>query len=317
MFTAKRTPIINIREAHNLWDLLNSKYQMLEKMLIYEGFIHDEDLKAAFKLIRKPVQKNISILEKELATYSIPSPDRNRAAVQLQGESDSITDEHIALDIFLYFQEHVENLLTAFYSCFTNDGVRKMTMEMAARTIAETNVLVHYLRAKGWMGNPPMAKAELNENTSKLSLAEAAALHDHLTYRYDTMYLTNIFAAIVHDHDFKVVLEMGLNRLNKQIDLLEKQLKLYLVPFPKRPGKFTLTVKDIRFFDDDTIFRTLNSFMQGAGAKHSQAFKQSTYNDEIRKLFRDLLLDEMEVFNDFIKVGNLKGWLNPVPKYVP
>lgn len=317
MFTTKATPVINIREAHSLWDLLNSKYQMMEKMLIYEGFIHDMDLKAAFKLIRRPIEKNIKILEKELTTYSIPSPDRNRAAVQLQGESDSITDEHIALDIFLYFQEHVENLLDAFYSCFTNDGIRKMAMGMASRTITETNVLVHYLRAKGWMGNPPMAKAALNENTKRVSLAEAAFLHDHLTYRYDTMHLTEIFVAIVHDRDFLLVLEMGLDRLNRQIKLLEKQLETYLVPFPKRPGKFTLTLKNVRFFDDDTIFRTLNSFMQGAGAKHAKAFKQSTYNDDIREFFKNLLLEEMEVFNDFIKVGNTKGWLNPVPRYVP
>ena len=85
----------------------------------------------------------------------VPSPDRNRASVQLQGESDAITDEYIAMDIFLYFQEHVENLLGAFYSSFTNDHVRKMVMDMVARTIAETNALVHYLRAKGWMEKPP------------------------------------------------------------------------------------------------------------------------------------------------------------------
>ena len=54
-----------------------------------------------------------------------------------------------------------------------------------------------------------------------------------------------------------------------------------------------------------------------AGGKHAQAFKRATYNDEIRELFRDLLLDEMEVFDDFMKFGKLKGWLNPVPTYIP
>ncbi|NLL48057.1 MAG: DUF3231 family protein [Firmicutes bacterium] len=317
MFTAKETPILNIREAHNLWDLLNSKYQMMEKMLIYEGFIHDLDLKAVFKLTRKPIEKNIKILEQELATYSIPSPDRNRAAVQMQGVSDSITDEYMAMDVFLYFQEHVENLLDAFYSCFTNDGVRKMVMNMTARTLSETGGLVHYLRAKGWMEKPPMARDTFHDTTERLSLAEAAALHDHLTYRYDTMHLTSIFEAIVHDRDFKIVLEMGLGHLKKQIKRLEKQLETYAIPFPKRPGIFTLTPKNTRFFEDDTIFRTLNSFMQGAGPKHAHAFKQSTFNDDIRGFFRDLLLEEMEVFDDFIKVGNAKGWLNPVPRYIP
>jgi len=116
MLITKTKATINIREAHNLWDLLTSKYHMMEKMLIYESLVHDPDLEAVFKLIRRPVQKNINILEKELMTHSVPSPDRNRASVQLQGESDAITDEYIAMDIFLYFQEHVENLLGAFYS---------------------------------------------------------------------------------------------------------------------------------------------------------------------------------------------------------
>jgi hypothetical protein len=42
---------------------------------------------------------------------------------------DEITDEYIAMNPFLYFQEHVENLLTAFYASFTNDSLRKMVKE--------------------------------------------------------------------------------------------------------------------------------------------------------------------------------------------
>lgn len=47
--------------------------------------------------------------------------------------------------------------------------------------------------------------------------------------------------------------------------------------------------------------------MQGAGAKHALAFKQATYNDEIREVLRDLLLEEMEVVNDFVKFGKVKA----------
>lgn len=84
MLGTKAEATLNIREAHNLWDVLNSKYQMMEKLLILEGFIHDPDLKIAFKLMGGPIQKNINILEKELATYSVPATDQNRAAAQIQ-----------------------------------------------------------------------------------------------------------------------------------------------------------------------------------------------------------------------------------------
>ena len=317
MLHTKDTPTISIREAHNLWDILNSKYLIMEKMLVYEGFVHDLDLKGTCKLMRRPIEKNITILEKELSTYSIPSPDQNRAAAQLHGDSDSITDEYIAMDLFLYLQEHVENLLSTFYSSFANDSLRKTIRQMTSRTISETNFLVHYLRAKGWMEKPPMIKDDLAAEAKALSLVEAASLHDHLTYRYDTNHITAILATIAHDLDLQAVLKLGLTRLTKQIELLEERLKIYHVPFPKRPGKFTLTLQDARFFNDDTIYRIINSFMQGAGAKHAKAFKQATSNDEIREFFRDLLLDEMEVFDDFVKFGKVKGWLNPVPTYVP
>jgi len=168
---------------------------------------------------------------------------------------------------------------------------------------------------EGFIHDPDLESLKTGAN--QLSLVEAASLFDHLTYRYDTMYLTNIFVSIVHDLDFRIVLELGLARLNKQIDTLEKQLKRFLVPFPKRPAMFSLDAQGVRFFDDDTIFRTINSFMQGAGNKHAQAFKQATHNDDIREFFKDLLIEEMDVFDDFIKFGTLRGWLNPIPKYLP
>lgn len=52
------------------------RYQIMEKALIYEDFVHDTDLRIAFKHIRKSIQKNIGILEDELATYTVPSPDQ-------------------------------------------------------------------------------------------------------------------------------------------------------------------------------------------------------------------------------------------------
>ena len=91
MLLTKTRPTVDIREAHNLWDILNSKYQIMEKILIYEGFSHDPDLRFAMGHIGKSIRKNIKILEDEMSSHSIPSPNRNRAAVQSQKNSDSIT----------------------------------------------------------------------------------------------------------------------------------------------------------------------------------------------------------------------------------
>ena len=173
--------------------------------------------------------------------------------------------------LFLYFEVHVENLLSVFYSAVTNDSLRKTIKQMAAWTITETDYLVHYIRAKGWMDKQPMVNEDIKDDDKSLSLAEAASLHAHLTSRYDTMNLTNIYTSIAHDHEIQTIHHMVLTLLNKQITLLEKQLKAYHVPFPKRPGKFTLSLQNVRFFEDDTIFRTNDSIIQVAGGKHAHA----------------------------------------------
>ncbi len=306
---------IDIREAYSLWDVLNSKYLVMDKMMLYENFVHDPDLKLVIQVLYKPLQKNINILEKEMEKYAIKSPDRNRAAAISPENPKTITDEEIATDIFIYFQEHIENLLRVFGSSVTNESVRKMFKEMTKRTVEETNTMIYYLRTKGWLSVPPIYKNVPTSVTEDLSMCEAANLWDHLAYRYDSLHTTEIFVTIVHDKDFKLILELGLRQLKKQIGMLEKEVKYFGLPFPKRPGKVTLLHKDMQIFDDEYIYRSLHGFMQGAFMKHAQSFKECTVNDKIRGIFKKLLYDEIDIIDNYIKFGKLKGWLNAMPTY--
>jgi len=46
--TENRQKMINIQEAYNLWDLLNSKYFAIEQIQIAENFAHDPDFAAYY-----------------------------------------------------------------------------------------------------------------------------------------------------------------------------------------------------------------------------------------------------------------------------
>ena len=48
---------------------------------------------------------------------------------------------------------------------------------------------------------------------------------------------------------------------------------------------------------------------------HAQALKQSVTNDRIRKIFRQLLLEEIDIMDRLIILGKLKGWLHVPPQY--
>lgn len=308
---------IDIREAFNLWDVLSSKYMALERLYIWKNIAHDLDLNVIIDASIKTIKENISILEKKTAQYSIKAPDRNRSFGKFPDSSQTVTDEFIALEIFLYYQEHVENLTKVLRSTVTNDSVRSAFKKMAIKTINETDKMVTYLKLKGWIGVPPLYKHIPNNIEGELGVAEAADLLDHLSLRYDNIRTTELFLSVTHDIDFKAVLSMGLKKLNQQSLRLEKELELHGIPLPKKPPKTTLTLKNNEVMDDDYMYRILVNALQGALIMHTKSFKECIICSNTRGLFKKLLLDEIELIDELLKYGKLKGWLNPVPSFGP
>ena len=146
---------ISVREAFTLWDILTSKYMAMNRILIWENFAHDKDLVLVLKLAKKPFDKNILILESLMDEFAIESPDRNMTFENSPVNPRIVTDEFIALDVFLYLQEHVENMLKAVRSSISNDSVRKTLKTMFFDTVNELDKYALYLRAKGWIAVPP------------------------------------------------------------------------------------------------------------------------------------------------------------------
>ena len=275
------------------------------------------DLNTSITLFLKTLNANIVILEAMMKGYSINSPDRSRNLSNVPANTQLITDEFIALDIFLYLQEHVENLTKALRSLVTNESIRKKIKEMTIKTVKETDIMVRYLTAKGWMSVPPMYKQIPHDVKAGISVAEAANLWDHLTLGYDNIRTTEIYLGVTHDMDFKVILTIGLEKLNKQVELLEEKLQHYGITMPKRPSKVTLTLANAEVLSDDYMYRILVNGFQGAAIKHVQSFKECVYCDKTRNVFKTLFLEEIDVIDDFYKYGKLKGWLNPAPPYGP
>jgi len=309
--------LIDVREAFNLWDILNSKYVAVEKLKIWNNGAHDPELKLLIKYFEKSLGENIAILEREMDKFSVKSPDQNRSAIKLSGGAHVVTDEYIAGDIFLYLQEHTENLLGALGTSMTNDSLRKKIVKMTKKTIKEADRFLRYLKLKGWTETPPLYKSVLINVSERLSTAEVASLWDHLTFRYTNIYTTQLFHDFAHDYDFKKTLDMGLNALERQVDVLEKEAEHFGIPFPQRPAKVNPTPENTEILDDDHMYRTLLIGFQSAAIIHVRAFKQCTFNDRVRGIFKDLLFEQIGLTDDYYKYGKMKGWLNPMPTYGP
>lgn len=129
----QRQQQIDIREAFNIWDVLNSKYMAAERLQTLEHLVHDLDLKMIMEQALRSINKNIAELEKLAEKYAVKTPDRNRSYSTFTGGKQITTDEFIALDLFLYYQGHLENLSRVLRSTVTNDGMRTAFKKMALR----------------------------------------------------------------------------------------------------------------------------------------------------------------------------------------
>lgn len=313
----KKQSLIDGKEAFNLWDILRSKYVVLEKLMIWQRCAHDKDLQLLAAQLQKSIKENVEILEKLMEKYAVKAPDQNKTGISHPGSSQMITDEFISQDIFIYLQEHIENLLTAFMTSFTNDSVREVFKNMAIKTIDHTNKMMKYLKLKGWIETPPLYQHVDPNVSERLTTVEATSLWDHLTLRYDNRRLTELYLTYAHDADFKVSMEMGLKTLNKQIDNLERELLHFGIPMPKKPSKITMKDSTSEFIWDDHMYRTLLMGLRTVATLHARTYKEVTYNDRIRGIFQQIMNDEMAYVDMYLKYGKLKGWLHTIPKYGP
>ncbi|HHX73293.1 MAG TPA: DUF3231 family protein [Firmicutes bacterium] len=312
-----KSQYVDIREAFVLWDILNSKYMTLDRLLLCKSFVKDLDLKYLMKKMEQEIEHNIAILQKQMKKYNIISPNKNRAAVAEHSDKELMSDEAIAMEMLLYQQEHVENLLISVYATVTNDSLRQLIIDMLFRTMKSTDGLMKHVALRGWIGVPPVYRHTPVGTNERIHCGEAGCLWDMLTYRYDTLHNTEVLLGIINDADLKVIFTAGIKLLKEQIKLLEKELAYFGLALPKRPSDITISLNNKDLWEDSHVYRMTLMGMQGAGALHVRTYKKLSYNHRLRSLVMDLLKREVEKIHEFILYGKLKGWLHQVPRYGP
>lgn len=310
-----RQNFISIRDAFNLWESLQGAYLSSERANVWANDAHDKDLKLIIEMFKVVLQDNIKVLEQQMNTYSVPAPDRNRVAVNFPQNSQSVTDEYIAQDLFLCLQEGTENMVKNYRTSVINDSIRTVFKKMIQQKINILNKYVIYLKAKGWVDTPPLYNDVPRNVNEKISTAEIADLWDHLTFRYDNINTSETLRSFAFDGDFRLILTSGIKILTRQVKVLERELEFFGVNLPKRPAKITIQPKDTEIFHDDHMFRTLLIGIQGAITFHIHPIKECSFNDRIRDIFVDLLLSEMEILDQMYKFGKAKGWLSEPVMY--
>ena len=322
VFTIRRVPaekqrLLNVQEVFSLWDLLKTKYSGLQHLTIFINFIHDLDFKQIAQQRVEESRKEIKFLEELIAQYRIPAPQPVKKEAQSAINTEIFTDEFLASILLLFEQELVEMTLRAFRSAVTNDYIRKVFKDFVYKQIDWLDFTIKYLKLKGWLDQPPFYPNIPVSSNEQIDCSTAFQLWDHLTFRYANIEITEIYRIQAMDGDFKLLLKKGIQDvLKKEAIRLEKELVKFGISLPPQP-KTIYENLGILQIPDQTMFKQLFMGMQSAAIVHAQALEHCTTNDRIRLLFNDLLKSEVEIIDNVIKYGKVKGWLEKSPRYSP
>lgn len=167
------------------------------------------------------------------------------------------------------------------------------------------------------VGNYHIGKAE-TATLPSLDIGEAFLLWDMLVSRYDIIEATQIYQNFVHDQDFKSLLQRGLNKtLEKEVNIMEKELNRYKIPLPGRPPKSIKTSANTGILEDHFMFKQIFTGMQAFLDSHVRTIKSVTTNDPLRDMFISFAKEEFDIFSAICKYGKYKGWLEIPPKFSP
>jgi hypothetical protein len=306
---------LNVQEVYALWDLLKAKYNQSEHMNIYTNLAHDPEFKAFLTKMLKNERSETTELENQFRKYKIESPSPVRKDVKTSVNTEILTDEFMAGIILFINQELIELGLRGFRSSTTNDSIRGYFKKFTIDIVGVHDRLLKYLKLKGWVDPAPSYPNIPSSSPEKINVGEVFNLWDHLTYRYTTVEITEIYHTLAQDGDFKLLLKNGIQGvLNKEIIRLENELTSFGIPFPKQPKRIYEHLGTVEI-PDDSMFKQIHAGMQSAAIIHSQSLKQSSTNDRIRKIFTELLLSEMNVVDNVIKYGKQKGWIEQIPAF--
>ena len=308
---------VDVQEAYNLWEGLRTRYDTIEQIQIYENFIHDLDFELITQgILSNMLEKQINKLENELNKHEISLPSRPPKSVRTPANTEVLTDRFMAMQILGVLQTELDLHIRSIRTSTTSENVRQLFKTFLNEEVKLYDKAVKYIKAKGWIGISPQYAYLPKGTEEQVDSGEAFHFFDHLTARYDAVNMTQIFHNQTHDLDFKYILKEGLqDTLEQQINRLEEEMNYFGLPLPTRPAKSVKTVKTSEQIEDELIFRDVFTGISNILNLHANGFKQNVTNDRIRGVYIDFLKEELELYNNLLKYGKLKGWTRPIPMY--
>lgn len=154
----EKQQFINVSDVFYVWDILVTKFDIMETMDIIKNFINDKDLGFIASKLVKGLLIGIQDMERVMDDYGIPHPYRPPAGVKIDATNELITDRYI----YDTLQEGIHSFFFTLSSGFMNSTspiVRKAFKEHMLLTMDLHELIVDYGKLKGYIVQPPVYRA--------------------------------------------------------------------------------------------------------------------------------------------------------------
>ena len=307
---------LDVSSTKNLWNLLRARYDSIEATQMLRNFVHDKDLDILLGMFLKHFQTQTEQLEKEARKFKIKAPSRPVIDVKTSTSVDEITDKFIYKRVYADMLAEMFSLNTSVRTTLTNDRLRSTFKSYLMSHVGDFELLYKYGKLKGWEEVAPAYKTTKPEVKELISTGEAYHIWRNISDRYIQSQLTDFFLGFAHDLEFKAILKEGAKVLSKQLKLMESKALNFEVQLPERPPSSLTIPIDPESLEDRFMYQLIFKGIDDSIDLHMRAVIATLRNDPLRKIFLDLYNEELNIHDNFIKYGKMKGWALVPPVYV-
>jgi len=146
---------INVNEVFYIWDILVTKLDVLQTILLYENFIDDYDLKLLNSKVKDGITAGIKHMEKLMTDYALPFPERPPSGIKTTVDLEQVTGKFIYQSLHESIQAFFFILASGFMNSNTPE-IRKAIKDHLFLTAELQEILVEYGKLKGYLNEPPL-----------------------------------------------------------------------------------------------------------------------------------------------------------------
>lgn len=150
-------PVLDASEAFSLFSALTLRYDLIQLLQIYHNFAHDPDFKLLIKSgLTSLLEKQATQLEDEMNNYKMVLPRRAPKSVNIESNSQLISDELIFRQAYMGMQYFIMNDVQNATRSITNDALREIFIDFVSYEFKHFGSLTKYGKLKGWFETPPL-----------------------------------------------------------------------------------------------------------------------------------------------------------------